>query len=203
MAASLDDPLSFDPQTGLIPAVVQDERSGAVLMLGYMTREAIAQTRASGRVTFFSRRRQRLWTKGETSGNWLELVEIRADCDGDALLVRAKPHGPTCHTGRPSCFGEPEHPNLGEVLSGLCEVIEGRKRTRPEGSYTAELFDAGRSRIAQKVVEEAAELALAAATSGADVAEEAADLIYHALVLLSASDVDPAGVATVLSERRR
>ncbi len=203
MAASFDDPLSFDPQTGLIPTIVQDERSGAVLMLGYMNPEALSQTLASGRVTFFSRRRQQLWTKGETSGNWLELIELRPDCDGDALLVRARPHGPTCHTGRPSCFDAPEHLNLGEVLAELFDVIEERKRRRPQGSYTAGLFEAGRARIAQKVVEEAAELALEAATSGGNVVEEAADLLFHALVLLSAAEVESKQVAAALAARRR
>lgn len=202
-SASPDDKLSFDPETGLIPAIVQDERTGAVLMLGYMSREALAQTRASGRVTFFSRRRQRLWTKGETSGNWLELVDIRPDCDSDALLVRAKPHGPTCHLGRPSCFEVPDRRVLGEVLAELFEVIEQRKRERPEGSYTAELFEAGGSRISQKVVEEAAELALEAATAGDRVAEEAADLFYHTLVLLSASEVTAEQVAVALKARQR
>jgi hypothetical protein len=129
-------------------------------MLGYMNEEALRRTRSSGRVTFFSRRRDRLWTKGDSSGNWLELVEIQADCDRDALLVRAIPHGPTCHTGGVSCFGDSERPALGEVLADLSQVIESRKRERPPGSYTASLFEDGAARIARKVGEEALELGL-------------------------------------------
>jgi len=200
--AGMADDVRFDPETGLVPAVVQDARSGRVLMLGYMNAEALARTTQSGRVTFFSRSRQAFWTKGEGSGNWLELVEVRPDCDRDALLVRAIPHGPTCHTGSASCFGTPNEPALGEVLGDLFEVIESRKRERPEGSYTASLFAAGPSRIGRKVAEEALELSLELVEGGSRVDEEAADLLYHLLVLLSAADRTPENVGRILKERR-
>jgi phosphoribosyl-ATP pyrophosphohydrolase/phosphoribosyl-AMP cyclohydrolase len=202
MTASDSTGLRFDPQTGIIPAVVQDARSGRVLMLGYMNREALATTRQTGRVTFYSRSRRALWTKGATSGNWLELVEIRPDCDRDALLVRAVAHGPTCHTGDATCFGAPDRPTLGEVLGELFELVESRKRERPPGSYTTRLFEQGTGRIAQKVAEEAVELALEAAASGDGIAEEAADLLYHVLVLLSHVGVSPETVAATLAARR-
>lgn len=193
----------FDSETGLVPAVVQDARSGRVLMLGYMNREALERTRETGRVTFFSRERGRLWTKGETSGNTLECVEVRADCDADALLVRAIPHGPTCHTGQVSCFGEPAAAMLGEVVGDLFRVIEQRKATRPEGSYTARLFEGGVPAIAQKVDEEAAELVAEAVGGGARPVEEASDLLYHVLVLLAALGHTPEDVARELRARRR
>jgi phosphoribosyl-ATP pyrophosphohydrolase/phosphoribosyl-AMP cyclohydrolase len=194
--------LHFDAETGLIPAIVQDARSGRILMLGYMNQEALDRTIADSRVTFFSRSRNMLWRKGETSGNWLELRDVRTDCDRDALLIRATAHGPTCHTGAVSCFGEPETPNLGEVLGELFDVIEKRKSLRPPGSYTARLFDGGNSAISRKVAEEAMELALEAVQDGDRAAEETADLLYHTLVLLSALDVSPETVATTLVKRR-
>lgn len=193
----------FDSETGLIPAIVQDANSGRVLMLGYMSPEALEKTRETGLVTFFSRERGRLWTKGETSGNTLELVEVRADCDGDALLVRAIPHGPTCHTGQTSCFGDAETVPLGEVLAELFRVIEARKAERPEDSYTARLLDAGLPEIGRKVAEEAVEVAMEAAGGGARAVEESADLLYHLLVLLSALEREPGEVAHVLRARRR
>lgn len=195
------DRLAFDPETGLIPAIVQDAGSGRVLMLGYMNRQALGRTRETGRVTFYSRRRQSLWTKGETSGNWLEAVEMRPDCDADALLVLAKPHGPTCHTGSTSCFGEPKTVTPGIVLGDLARVIEDRKRERPEGSYTAELLDAGTSVIARKVAEEAVEVALEAVTGGTRVSDEAADLLYHLIVLLAAHELSLEHAARVLAQR--
>ncbi|MGD8700564.1 MAG: bifunctional phosphoribosyl-AMP cyclohydrolase/phosphoribosyl-ATP diphosphatase HisIE [Gemmatimonadales bacterium] len=198
-----DAPLRFDPKTNLIPAIVQDARSGRVLMLGYMNRDALERTRETGRVTFFSRSRKMLWEKGETSGNWLELVDILPDCDADALLVRAVPHGPTCHTGDVSCFGELDRPGLGEILADLYELIEERKRERPDGSYTTRLFDGGASAIGRKVAEEALELTLEAVTAGSRADEEAADLFYHTLVLLVAMEVSPEDVAHRLVERRR
>lgn len=197
-----DDP-KFEPSTGLVPAVVQDARSGRVLMLGYMNREALERTRETGLVTFFSRERGRLWTKGETSGHTLELVELRADCDGDAMLVRATPHGPTCHTGQTSCFGDANTPPLGEVLGELFAVIEDRKAKRPQGSYTARLFEAGPPEIGRKVAEEAVELAIEAVAGGERTDEEAADLLYHLLVLLSALGRTPDDIARALRGRRR
>lgn len=195
--------LRFDSTTGLIPAIVQDARSGRVLMLGYMNPEALERTRETGLVTFFSRERGRLWTKGETSGNTLELVEIRPDCDRDALLIRAIPHGPTCHTGQVSCFGDPDRFALGEVVGELFDVIEERKEKRPEGSYTVGLLDQGVPKIALKVTEEAVELGLEAVRGHERAPEEAADLLYHVLVLLSALDRTPQDVAEVLRARRR
>ena len=194
--------LRFDEATGLLPTVIQDATSGRVLMLGYMNREALESTRESGRVTFFSRKRQALWTKGETSGNWLEPVEIHPDCDGDALLIRAIAHGPTCHTGETSCFGRPDNPNPGEIIAELVDVIEARRADLPDGSYTAQLFRDGAARVSQKVAEEAVELALEAATGGDRVADEAADLLYHVLVLLRATAVTPSQVARELARRR-
>ncbi len=189
------DAISFDPSTlawdkmsrnggdGLLPAIVQDADSLRVLMLGYMDREALAATLASGRVTFFSRSRQRLWTKGESSGHVLALVAIEADCDADTLLVRARPAGPTCHTGAVSCF--PTAP--ADAVAALDGVVAQRMADAPAGSYTRRLLDAGIARIAQKVGEEGVETALAAVTAGDDALRgEAADLVYHLLVLLRA-----------------
>ena len=178
--------LDWSKGDGLLPAIVQHWRSGAVLMLGYMDRDALAQTQQSGQVTFFSRSRQRAWTKGETSGNFLLLKSLRADCDMDALLVQADPQGPTCHLGTDSCFGDAARPPLA-FLADLDALIAQRERQRPEGSYTTKLFDAGMRRIAQKVGEEGVETALAAVDQddGA-VLGEAADLLFHLLVLLRA-----------------
>ncbi len=186
---------------GLIAAIVQHWRSGQVLMLGYVNREALSQTLQSGKVTFFSRSRQCLWTKGETSGNTLELRSVHADCDGDALLILAEPVGPTCHLGTASCFGDAA-PSLA-VLADLDDVIASRERERPPGRYTTSLFDAGVRRIAQKVGEEGVETALAAvAQDQASIASETADLLYHVLVLLRARGVPLDDVAAELRERR-
>lgn len=175
--------LAWDKQDGLLPAIVQDADTLRVLMLGYMDRDALAATLASGRVTFFSRSRQRLWTKGESSGHGLTLVAIEADCDADTLLVRARPAGPTCHTGAVSCF--PTAP--ADSVAALDGVVARRVADAPEGSYTRRLLDAGIARIAQKVGEEGVETALAAVTADdAALRGEAADLVYHLLVLLRA-----------------
>jgi len=175
--------LAWDKQDGLLPAIVQDADSLRVLMLGYMDRDALAATLASGRVTFFSRSRQRLWTKGESSGHGLALVAIEADCDADTLLLRARPAGPTCHTGAVSCF--PTAP--ADSVAALDGVVARRVADAPEGSYTRRLLDAGIARIAQKVGEEGVETALAAVTADdAALRGEAADLVYHLLVLLRA-----------------
>jgi phosphoribosyl-ATP pyrophosphohydrolase/phosphoribosyl-AMP cyclohydrolase len=198
----------FDKSTGLVPAIVQDPADGAVLMLGYMNAEALGQTLDTGWVTFFSRSRQRLWRKGETSGNALRLTSVEVDCDGDALLVRAAPEGPTCHTGRRSCFGEPDSlsqgaaPTLGEILNQLGEVIEQRDRDRPSGSYTTSLLNAGSLRLAQKVAEEGVEVALAAVADPSRVASESADLLYHLLVLWQAVGLEASKVAEELAGRR-
>ena len=194
------DSLGWDKTAGLLPAIVQDAGTLQVLMLGYMDRAALAATLATGRVTFFSRSRQRAWTKGETSGNTLELVAVRADCDADALLVLARPRGPTCHFGSQSCFGG-EAP--GSTLAMLDGVVAGREAARPECSYTSRLFEAGVQRIAQKVGEEGVETALAAvAGDDAQLLGEAADLAYHLLVLLRARGLGLADVERILAERR-
>ena len=175
--------LAWDKQDGLLPAIVQDADTLRVLMLGYMDREALAATLASDRVTFFSRSRQRLWTKGESSGHGLALVAIEADCDADTLLVRARPAGPTCHTGAVSCFLTAP----ADSVAALDGVVARRVADAPEGSYTRRLLDAGIARIAQKVGEEVVETALAAVTADdAALRGEAADLVYHLLVLLRA-----------------
>jgi len=192
--------LAWDKQDGLLPAIVQDADTQRVLMLGYMDRDALDATLASGRVTFFSRSRQRQWTKGETSGHVLELVQLEADCDGDTLLAQARPRGPTCHLGTSSCFTQAPVAALAE-LEGL---IRTRERERPPGSYTTTLFEAGIARIAQKVGEEGVETALAAVTTDdAALAGEAADLVYHLLVLLRARGLGLSDVAAVLASRSR
>jgi phosphoribosyl-AMP cyclohydrolase / phosphoribosyl-ATP pyrophosphohydrolase len=179
--------LDFAKGDGLLPAVIQHAGTGAVLMLGFMNREALRETLTRRRVVFFSRSKQRLWEKGETSGNFLDVAEVRADCDLDTLLVTAWPHGPVCHVGTPSCFGN-ERVTSGERLAFLAAlegIIEQRIAERPEGSYTARLFAQGPKRIAQKVGEEGLEVALAAAAETDDkVLAESADLLYHLLVLL-------------------
>ncbi len=186
---------------GLVPAIVQHWTSGAVLMLGYMNAEALALTRKTGHVTFWSRSKQRLWQKGETSGHVLALKSIRVDCDGDTLLVTADPHGPTCHLGTTSCFGEDGQPPLA-FLGALDALVAQRYTQRPTGSYTTRLFEAGTRRIAQKVGEEGVETALAAVAQGDDdLKGEAADLVYHLLVLLRARGLSLVDVAEVLAKR--
>ncbi len=181
------DKLSDNGRDGLLPAIVQDADSLRVLMLGYMSRESLAVTLANGQVTFFSRSKQRLWAKGESSGNTLELVSVEADCDQDALLVLARPQGPTCHNGTTSCFAQAP----GDAVATLDAVVAQRKIAAADSSYTRKLFDAGIARIAQKVGEEGVETALAAVTAGDDALRgEAADLVYHLLVLLRARGLD-------------
>ena len=183
--------MQFDA-AGLIPAIVQHARSGEVLMLGYMNEEALRQTLVSGMVTFWSRSRQALWRKGETSGNVLRLIEIRQDCDGDALLVLAEPAGPTCHTGRVSCFHRtlegdvtPVRMPQSVILTDLANVIAQRASTPKEGSHTTKMLAGGVDRIGKKIGEEAAEVIIAAKNGAPDeVAWEIADLMYHTLVLL-------------------
>jgi phosphoribosyl-ATP pyrophosphohydrolase/phosphoribosyl-AMP cyclohydrolase len=197
----------FEQGTGLVPAVVQDASDGAVLMVGYMNDESLARTLQTGRVTFWSRSRERLWEKGETSGNTLVVQAIASDCDGDALLVTANSTGPTCHTGDRSCFGlggasESGSRDLGPVLAELSEVIADRDRGRPDGSYTTALFESGLRRVAQKVAEEAVETALAAVSEPERVPDESADLLYHLLVLWRAAGIEPREVAARLVGRR-
>lgn len=200
------DTLRFDDR-GLLPVVVQDVGSGAVLMLAWADREAVEKTVETGEAHFWSRSRRRLWKKGESSGNVLEVVQVLADCDGDSLLVRARPHGPTCHRGTRSCF----EPNPAQLeLGWLAEVLASRKGADPTASYTARLFEQGIERIAQKVGEEGVETAIAAVAAEAAgfpsgrraaLTGEAADLLYHLLVLLAASGIAPGEVADRLRER--
>ncbi len=196
------DQIDFDKGRGLVPAIVQDAHTRHVLMLGYMNREALEKTLAEGRVTFFSRSRNGLWTKGETSGHWLEVKDVLHDCDADAVLVMAVPHGSTCHTGTDTCFGESRHGDVHflEVLEG---VVQRRKaEARPEQSYTARLLEQGLPRIAQKVGEEAVETVIAALHGPDDeFVGEAADLLYHLLVLLAAKGHSLADVVEVLEGR--
>lgn len=197
---SLADRIDWAKVDGLVPAIVQDVASGAVRMLGYMSQEALEETERSGLVTFFSRSRNRLWRKGETSGNRLELVSIALDCDSDALLVLARPHGPTCHTGAASCFGEGA-PGTG-FIAELADTVRQRAGADLGASYTARLLADGIKRIAQKVGEEGVETALAAvAGDSAEVTAEAADLIYHLTVLLQASSASWPEVVDELKRR--
>jgi len=186
---------------GLFPAIVQDADTYAVLMLGYMNAEAFRLTQETGWVTFWSRSRERLWTKGETSGNRLAVVALRWDCDGDALLVLARPEGPTCHRGTYSCFSEAgERP--GSFLRHLQRIIAERAQADPSTSYTAQLMRAGLPRLAQKVGEEALELAIAALAEPSDrLLEEAADLVYHLAVLLHARGLSFSEVEALLRKR--
>ena len=193
--------LDWGKSGGLLPAVVQHWRSGAVLMLGYMNEEALDETRHSGKVTFWSRSRRRLWTKGETSGHNLLLKSLWADCDGDALLIAAEPMGPTCHLGTASCFGESAQPPIA-FLAELEALIVQRARERPAGSYTTQLFDAGIRRIAQKVGEEGVETALAATSpDDTELLGEAADLLFHLIVLLRARGKSIGDLVAVLRDR--
>jgi len=191
---------------GLVPVVVQDRRNGAVLMLAYANGEALAATRSSGEAHFWSRSRNELWHKGATSGNTMKVHEIRDDCDGDTLLYLVDPAGPACHTGTTSCFSDEKLAGFAD-LERLWSTIRSRAADRPEGSYTARLLAAGVEGPGRKVAEEAIEVVLAAkdhSTGDADdrrVAEEAADLIYHLLVLLAERGIDPALALEVLSER--
>jgi len=195
--------IDWDKNDGLVPAIVQHAGSGRVLMLGYMDRAALAATLARDRVVFFSRSKQRLWEKGETSGNFLQLVDIRFDCDADTLLVIARPEGPVCHTGSTSCFGD-EPLTAAAPLSFLLELeqlIAQRIAAAPEGSYTARLYARGVRRVAQKVGEEGLEVALAGAGESDDaLIGECADLVYHLLVLLRSRSLP---LAAVIEELRR
>ena len=192
--------LDWGKGDGLLPAIVQDARTLRVLMLGYMNAEALQATLSSRRVTFFSRSKGRLWTKGESSGHVLDLVSVDVDCDGDTLLVLAHPQGPTCHLQRESCF--PTAP--GSTLAELSRLVELRVVERPEGSYTTKLFDGGVRRIAQKVGEEGVETALAAVAEDDDaLLGEGADLLFHLLVLLRARGLGLEDVEAKLRTRRR
>lgn len=193
--------IDFQKMNGLVPAIVQDVATREVLMLGYMNEEAFEQTQSSGFVTFWSRSKERLWQKGETSGNVLKVCEVRADCDQDAILVLAEPQGPTCHTGIRSCFGE-EDLGVG-LLSELEAVIRSRKQEMPEGSYTTSLYKEGLPKILEKVEEESDEVIQAAQKEGPErLAEESGDLLYHLMVLLAEQKISLEEVFKVLRKRR-
>jgi phosphoribosyl-ATP pyrophosphohydrolase/phosphoribosyl-AMP cyclohydrolase len=195
--------LNFRKSNGLIPVIIQDGNSRVVLMLGYMNREAYEKSVNEKQVTFYSRSKKRLWTKGETSGNYLEIREILPDCDGDALLIKVIPKGPVCHTGQDSCFSEINEP-ADNFLFTLEKTITNRKKNPKSGSYTTGLFSEGRNRIAQKVGEEATELIIAAMEENNDnFKNEAADLIYHLLVLLKEKNVSLSEVVAVLENRHQ
>lgn len=189
--------------SGLVPAIIQDGNTLQVLMLGYMNREAYELSLALGRVTFYSRSRQCLWTKGETSGNYLEIVSVATDCDRDTLLIRAIPHGPTCHTGSTTCFGEAT-PQTEGFIRYLQSVIQTRHAAMPEGSYTTKLFNSGVNKIAQKVGEEAVETVIeAVAGNRGAMIYEASDLVYHLLVLLEATGCSIADLEKELAARHK
>ena len=192
---------NFEKNDGLVPVIVQNVNTLQVLMLGYMNKEALEKTRAEGKVTFFSRSKNRLWTKGEISGNYLIVSEILEDCDNDTLLIKAIPQGPTCHTGSISCFAE-------ETTKGfiyeLEKVIEQRIANNTEGSYTSKLFARGVNKVAQKVGEEAVELVIEAKDNNIDLFKnEAADLLYHFLILLKTKQLKLEDIEQVLKERHR
>lgn len=192
----------------LVPAIVQDAETQKVLMLGFMNPEAFELTKRTGKVTFYSRSRQTLWTKGETSGNFLEVKEILLDCDDDTILIKANPRGAVCHTGADTCFGEENSPaDLREnesFLFALEQIIKDRKTNPAENSYTSKLFKKGINKIAQKVGEEAVELVIEAKDDDADLFKnEAADLLFHLLILLAAKNVSLTDVLQVLENRRK
>ncbi len=190
---------------GLIPAIIQDADSRAVLMLGFMNEESLSKTREIGRVTFYSRSRKKLWTKGETSGNYLEVVSVKTDCDDDTLLIIARPTGPVCHTGATTCFGETDENNQPtDRLKELENVIDQRRKSNTDGSYVASLFEKGINKIAQKVGEEAVELVIEAKDHDLDrFKSEAADLLFHYLILLRAKGVSIDDVIAELELRRK
>jgi phosphoribosyl-ATP pyrophosphohydrolase/phosphoribosyl-AMP cyclohydrolase len=202
--------INFKKGDGLVPAIIQDARTNKVLMLGYMNETSYKKTLKTGKVTFYSRSRQKLWTKGETSGNFLNLVEIRFDCDRDTLLIKVIPVGPVCHTGADTCFEEknvPMHKFVQEkdsFLYCLEQIIKDRKKNPIENSHTSKLFKKGIKKIAQKIGEEATELALEAVDNKIDnIKQEAADLLYHILVLLAAKKIKFDEIVEVLEQRHK
>jgi len=195
--------MDFDKLNGIIPAIIQDAQTDRVLMLGFMNPESLEKTKTEGKVTFFSRTRQRLWTKGEESGNFLHVKEILEDCDNDTLLIRVRPEGPVCHTGSDTCFNQENRSGL-VFISQLQELIHKRKEELPENSYTTSLFKGGINTIAQKVGEEAVELVIEAKDSDDELfLGEAADLVYHLLVLLSVRGYGINDVAGLLEQRHK
>ncbi len=193
--------INFDRLNGLIPAVIQDASTREVLMVGFMNKEALQKTLEDGKVTFWSRTKQRLWQKGETSGNFLQVCDVRLDCDQDTVLILAKPVGPTCHAGQRTCFGEG---SLGVgILADLSNLIETRKKELPLGSYTTSLFQEGLPKICAKVEEESGEVIQAALQESDErLAEEISDLLYHLLVLISQKGLSLAEILLTLENRR-
>jgi phosphoribosyl-AMP cyclohydrolase / phosphoribosyl-ATP pyrophosphohydrolase len=195
--------INFEKGSGLVPAIVQDSQTMVVLMMGYMNQAALEETQRSGKVTFYSRSKSRLWTKGETSGNFLLLDSISVDCDGDTLLVKARPIGPACHTGADTCFNEP-NVNKTAFIDQLRSIIKNRKNNPDEKSYTASLFAKGINKIAQKLGEEAVEIVIEAKDDNKELfLGEAADLLFHYLVLLEAKGYELDEVMDVLVERHK
>ncbi len=193
--------INFEKMNGIVPAIIQDANDGAVLMVGFMNREALQRTLNDQQVVFWSRSKKRLWKKGETSGHFLNVDSIHTDCDSDALLIIARPSGPVCHTGDRSCFSSAGVSGP-RILSRLAHVIAERKRAMPSGSYTAKLFSTGTARIAQKVGEEAVELVIASQHSDKKrIVEESADLLYHLLVLLTDRGISLDDVCKELEDR--
>ena len=195
--------ITFDKNTGLVPAIIQDNQTKTVLMLGYMNQEAYEKTLKTKKVTFFSRSKQRLWTKGEESGNFLSLIDIKNDCDQDSLLITVEPLGPTCHKGTDTCWAESNESQFG-FLSTLEDVIKSRKNNPSEASYVASLFNKGINKIAQKVGEEAVEVVIEAKDNDEKLfLDESADLLFHYLILLQAKGYTLKDVEKVLKDRHK
>lgn len=195
--------LDFEKMGGLIPAIVQDNNTNKVLMLGFMNEEAYEETKETGKVTFFSRTKNRLWMKGETSGNTLQVVSMMVDCDNDTILIKANPAGPVCHTGADTCFGEKNVEDI-MFLKYLQDFIEQRRQEMPEGSYTTSLFLKGVNRMAQKVGEEAVETVIEATNGTEDgFIYEASDLVYHLIVLLTSKGLRLEDLARELKKRHK
>jgi phosphoribosyl-AMP cyclohydrolase / phosphoribosyl-ATP pyrophosphohydrolase len=195
--------LDFDKGEGLIPAIIQDDITGKVLMLGYMNKESLAETEKTGKVTFYSRSKNRLWTKGETSGNFLLVKSIKEDCDKDTLLIKVNPVGPACHTGADTCFNETNSDSI-SFLNHLTAVIEERKNSTPDASYTSSLFAKGVNKVAQKVGEEAVEVVIEAMDNNIELLKsESADLLFHLMVLLAHKDLTLKDVVEVLEKRHK
>ncbi len=194
--------IDFEKCGGLVPAIIQDATTRKVLMLGYMNQESLKKTTDTGLVTFYSRSRQKLWTKGETSGNYLKLVDIKVDCDNDTLLIQAKPKGPVCHTGSDTCWGDTNEASPLMFLTQLQDFIEKRHEEMPEGSYTTSLFRDGLNRMAQKVGEEALELVIEATNGTKErMIYEGADMLYHLIVLLTSKGLRIEDLAKELQVR--
>jgi phosphoribosyl-ATP pyrophosphohydrolase/phosphoribosyl-AMP cyclohydrolase len=196
--------IDFDKGNGLVPCIIQDDVTGTVLMMGYMNQEAVDKTQAEKRITFFSRSKDRLWTKGEESGNYLDLVSLSIDCDNDTLLAKVKPHGPVCHKGTDTCWGETNIQSSLSFISELEATIASRKNSPSPDSYTSQLFAKGINKVAQKVGEEAVELVIEAKDDNKDLfLGEAADLLYHYIILLQAKVFALEDVAQVLKARSK